>query len=170
MSAPEASALLLKLGAPAHLRRHAALVAQVASELSDALIASGLTLDPHWVRQGALLHDLGKTLHPQELHSPGVLHEEAGYALALSHGVEEALARCCITHARWHEATRFEELVIALADKLWKGKRAQSLEEHLIAQAQAQLPELEPWSLYTTLDSLFERIAAGGDARLTAQC
>ena len=39
-------------------------------------------------------------------------------------GVED-LARFCVTHARWEsDGIGLEDLLVALADKLWKGKWA----------------------------------------------
>jgi hypothetical protein len=52
-----------------------------------------------------------------------------------------------------------------LADKLWKGARVGELEELVIAQA-ATASGQDRWQLFTALDSLFEGIAAGADARL----
>jgi hypothetical protein len=47
----------------------------------------------------------------------------------LKHGVQPEVAKCCVSHAAWRnpDAT-FEERTVALADKLWKGKRDTDLE------------------------------------------
>jgi hypothetical protein len=54
---------------------------------------------------------------------------------------------------------------IALADKLWKGKREASLELAVIDGAAAQL-EVDRWDVFSQLDEVFEQIASGGLARL----
>lgn len=58
-----------------------------------------------------------------------------------------------------------DELVVALADKLWKGARVPELEELVIAKASAASNQ-DRWSLFTALDSLFEEVASGADDRL----
>jgi hypothetical protein len=58
-----------------------------------------------------------------------------------------------------------EELVVALADKLWKGVRHPGLEK-LVIDAASQHRGVDSWELFVELDSIFERVAAEGDARL----
>jgi hypothetical protein len=58
-----------------------------------------------------------------------------------------------------------EELLVALADKLWKGVRNAQLEERVINEA-AKALNRDRWDLFVQLDSLFEDIAADGAARL----
>jgi hypothetical protein len=58
-----------------------------------------------------------------------------------------------------------EELLVALADKLWKGKRDQTLEQ-LVVDGVAARAAKDRWDLFTPLDDAFERIAAGGQERL----
>lgn len=157
--------LLARLNAPAHLIRHLELVSEAAASLTDGLVALGLELDADWIMRASMLHDIGKLLHPEELHAPGHAHEEAGFKLAIAHGLPESLARSCLTHAAWQQAQSLEELVVALADKLWKGKRHEALEAHFVAQASASL-QVEPWALYLSLDDLFEQVVADGPARL----
>jgi hypothetical protein len=60
----------------------------------------------------------------------------------------------------------FEELAIALADCLWKGKRNQELEHRVIA-AVAIMCDRDYWDIFVDLDSGFERVAADGDLRLS---
>ena len=47
---------------------------------------------------GAAIHDIGKTVHPQELSEPGHAHEDAGRRLLLEHAWPEKLARLSVTH------------------------------------------------------------------------
>lgn len=60
----------------------------------------------------------------------------------------------------------FEELLVALADTLWKGSRDADLELRIIDGVAARL-QTDRWDLFQTLDSLFEEIAADGDERLS---
>ena len=158
--------LLDQWEAPAHLVRHLNLVAEVAGLLVEALQQVGLPLDRAWVEAAALLHDVGKLQHPEELHQPGHLHEEAGQQWVRERLGDESLARVCLSHARWRVMScSNEELVVALADKLWKGKRVPELEERLIREVAAETKQ-EFWALFPRLDLVFEELAAGGQQRL----
>lgn len=208
-----------------HLIQHSELVLEAAESLLHDLIplleneAIPYSTNTHHrineqhVRAGALLHDVGKALHPNELSGSGNLHEVSGYNLCLSLGVPVSLARCCITHGqwrRWFDAvdaadasgtlvgnSEFEwlitanDLVIALADTLWKGVRCEWLESlvidavaigvniqqgygvvHRISHADccredvSQHERVRYWRLVMQLDELFESVANLGDERL----
>jgi hypothetical protein len=113
-----------------------------------------------------LLHDAGKILHPEEFSQKGSQHEPAGEALLLSHQVPPHIARCCLSHAQWSSMNcSLEELLVALADTLWKGIRKQELELRVIDAIAAQRKK-DRWDLFIELDALFEKIACGGDDRL----
>ena len=58
-----------------------------------------------------------------------------------------------------------EELIIALADKLWKGKREVDLETAVIERI-SKLTNQDFWQLFIELDSCFENIASEGEERL----
>ena len=58
-----------------------------------------------------------------------------------------------------------EELVIALADKLWKGVRKSELES-LIIDRIAEVVGRDRWDIFIPLDSRFEEIASSGHERL----
>ncbi|MEY4561482.1 MAG: hypothetical protein RLZZ618_759 [Pseudomonadota bacterium] len=162
----DAYRLLQELGAPTHLIRHLQLVGEAADELMAELQKLELKFDSFLVELGAAVHDAGKIMHPSELHSPGSLHEPAGQALLLSHGVQANVARCCITHADWARSdVSFEERLVALADKLWKGKREPEL-ELLVVDGAALLLGRDRWDLFTQLDAGFEVIASRGSDRL----
>jgi hypothetical protein len=156
----DAREVLEAIGAPPRLRVHGALVLEAADALLSTLRQLNVTIDADWVRAGAMLHDAGKTLHPSELDGPGSLHEEAGETLLLSHGVDPRIARCCVSHARWREDCALEELVVALADKLWKGVRVPDLEMRVIDRIG------DRWKNFVALDSAFEAIANEGPKRL----
>lgn len=164
---PQARDLLESLGAPPRLLRHIELVGEAGEELLAGLATFGLALDADFVRAGIVLHDAGKIRHPVELHHSGILHQPAGEAFLLEHGVTPALARVCLSHARWKEIpdVSLEELVIALADKLWKGIRKTELEEFFV-QSVAEHLQKPRWDVFMSLDKLFESIADQGNERL----
>jgi hypothetical protein len=62
-------------------------------------------------------------------------------------------------------AVSLEELLVALADKLWKGVRNSALEERVIDEV-ANATGRSRWDLFVELDSLFEEVAADGSSRL----
>lgn len=163
----DALALLASLGASAWLVRHHELVVEAAELLTRRLSRE---LKVPFVREqvllGAALHDAGKVLHPQELHEPGHQHEPAGEALLLSRGVPARLARICVTHASWQqEGLELEELLVALADKLWKGRREPDLEARVMRRV-ADLTGQEAWQVFDRLDAICEAVAADGEHRL----
>ena len=167
-----ARALLVAIGAPSRLIRHGELVGEAAAEILSALfgvVPPGFDLDRTRVLLGAWLHDAGKSVHPSELAGPGHSHEAAGEGLLLERGVDPRVARMCRTHAQWkemhNEEVTLEDLLVALADSLWKGRRDATLEARVI-DAVAARAGADRWSLFTPLDDTFERVAAGADARL----
>lgn len=158
--------LLVSLGAPPRLLRHIELVHEAAELLLLKLAALHVPIRADFVRVGVALHDSGKVLHPAELNSPGARHEPDGEALLLRSGVSPELARVCMSHARWETMdVSLEELVIALADKLWKGVRSPRLEERCIDAVAAALGKAR-WDVFIELDGSFEDIAGDGQARL----
>jgi hypothetical protein len=162
----DAYGLLRRLGAPERLIVHVQLVAEAADQLVQAYRDLGIDFDARLVELGVAVHDAGKIQHPEELDDPGARHEPAGQALLLAHGVQADVARCCVSHAAWQdEGDSFEERSVALADKLWKGKRVQALELLVLDEAAARL-RVGRWDIFTRLDSVFEEIAAGGVDRL----
>lgn len=162
----EALDLLRDLGAPARLLRHAELVGEAAEGLLTALGAQGVAVHRGLVQVGAVLHDAGKILHPEELHASGDRHEAAGERLLRERGLPPEIARVCRSHAQWAALSpSFEELLVALADKLWKGVRHPELEDRVITEAAARRG-VPKWDLFIALDGAFEAIAADGDARL----
>jgi hypothetical protein len=165
-SVEDANLLLVRLGAPPRLVRHVALVGEAGERLLELAGILHLPIDAALVRVGIVLHDAGKILISGELDAPGGEHEPRGQELLLSHGVSPALARVCLSHARWSDMpVSLEELLVALSDKLWKGVRNAPLEERVINEA-AKALNRDRWDLFVQLDSLFEDIAADGAARL----
>lgn len=62
--------------------------------------------------------------------------------------------------------TSFEGLIVALSDKLWKGKRNTQLEELVIRRCASALGLATHWDVFVKLDTFFEEIASNGLARL----
>jgi putative nucleotidyltransferase with HDIG domain len=163
--------LLVALDAPPRLAAHLRAVHDVAEQLTSALARQypRVAVDRRAVLYGAATHDIGKTLHARELSAPGSAHEEAGYELLLQYGVDPELARFARTHAAWDlPGTAIEDLLVSLADKIWKGERVAGLEQKVvdhIARATGQ----EPWQAYLDLDDILDRLAADADRRLAFQ-
>jgi hypothetical protein len=126
----------------------------------------GIVVDHDLVLLGAALHDAGKTIHVQEMTGPGHRHEAAGERLLIAHGIPAELARFCVTHAAWDDDARtVEDLLVALADKLWKGKREEGLEQRAVVRI-AGLTRRAPWEVFAAFDAICEAIAADGPDRL----
>jgi hypothetical protein len=158
--------LLVGLGAPRRLLRHVELVGEAGDLILSKLAGLAVPLRQDFVRVGIVVHDAGKILHSAELDQPGTMHELAGEALLLGNGVSPELARVCLSHARWATMdTSLEELLIALADELWKGVRKPDLEERVIDAVALALGETR-WEVFVDLDTLFEDVAAAGPERL----
>lgn len=158
--------LLQELGAPERLLLHVRLVGEAADILIQAYEKLGLNFNAKMIELGVAVHDAGKILHPQELNAPGSLHEPTGETLLLTHGVQADIARCCITYATWQgPEVSLEERTVALADKLWKGKREENLELSVVDEVASRLG-VGRWDVFEPLDSAFEAIAADGTERL----
>lgn len=140
---------------------------EAAVELCDALEQKlKLRFDRRLVLLGAALHDAGKTVHRDEMSAPGHRHEAAGRALLLQRGVDAKIARFCVTHAAWNSPDcELEDLLVALADKLWKGKREDSLEKTVLERV-ATLSGRDAWQVFDGLDAICERVASRGEGRL----
>ena len=160
--------LLEDLGATPWLVRHHQLVVEAASVVCERFTRDiGVAFDAEAVLLGASLHDAGKVVHPEEMTNAGHEHEAAGQTLLLERGVPATIARFCVTHASWLDPRcTLEDLLVALADKLWKGKRDEDLERLLVDRLVA-LTGLEPWELFDRVDAICEAIAADGPERLS---
>ncbi|MCR3741147.1 HD domain-containing protein [Actinomadura glauciflava] len=169
---PERAARLLEdLDAPPRLAAHLRAVHDVAAELVGWARERhpGLAVDAEAVLFGAATHDIGKALHPVELSGPGAQHERAGHALLRERGVEERLARFARTHASWDEpGIGIDDLLVSLADAIWKGERLPELEQRLVEVLAAASGRAE-WEEFMDLDDACDRIAAGADRRLAFQ-
>lgn len=163
--------LLRRLAAPPRLAAHLRAVHDVACELVTLLSRRypELTLDGEAVRYGAATHDIGKTVHTGELTGPGSEHERIGYRLLLDHGVPERLARFARTHADWAAPdVELEDLLVSLADKVWKAKRVPELEQRVVDHLAAAAWQ-EPWQVFMTLDDMLTELAEDAAGRLAFQ-
>ncbi|MFJ4654004.1 HD domain-containing protein [Nocardia sp. NPDC088792] len=167
----QAVALLDALDAPPRLAAHLRAVHDVAVQLVAWVETNYSTMefDSDRVLFGAATHDIGKVLHPAELSGPGSAHEQDGYELLIARGIAPAAARFARTHAAWREpGIGFDDLLVSLSDKIWKGKRVAELEQ-LVVDRLAVVSGREPWEVFMGLDEELERIAAAADGRLAFQ-
>ena len=168
---PEAAELLAAWDAPPRLAAHLRAVHDVACDLTQALRERfpALAFDAERVRFGAAIHDVGKVVHRGELSGPGSSHEQAGYDLLLAHGVADELARFARTHAAWGEdGVTIEDLLVSLADKVWKGKRVKDLEQ-LVVDRLGDACDIPAWEAFMALDDILAALAEGSDQRLAFQ-
>jgi|GEM_PF-314509 len=158
---------------PPPLLAHLILVHDVAVRLVTGMrrLWPSLAFDMEAVTFGAAIHDLGKLLHPEEMTGPGEAHRIAGPEFLIEeYGVDPALARFARTHGNWHTIADLllEDLLVALADQIWKGSREELLEEMLTTWI-AGATEQEPWEVFMALDELLTTLAADADKRLMWQ-
>jgi hypothetical protein len=164
----EAAALHAELGAPPRLLAHHRLVHDVAVQVLAA-VGADLAVDADGVRYGAATHDIGKVRYPRELSGPGSRHEEAGRALLLDRGVPPELARYAGSHGSWQRpGLSTEELLVSLADTIWKGRRQADLED-LVAGRLATARRQPRWEAFLHLDDALAPIAEDAPRRLAHQ-
>ena len=165
-SKEDALAFLRSLNAPKRLVKHVELVGEAADLLIDKLNTFNIDFDESFVQAGVVIHDVGKIQFVEELSNKGSDHEAFGKQLLEDKGVSPRLAKVCVTHANWrNEGISFEELIIALSDKLWKGKRVEDL-ERLVIEGISRLSGKDFWLIYQDVDDAFESIASQGHERL----
>jgi len=167
----EAARLLGALPAQPRLVAHLRLVHDVAASLTAALDGSHpeLVFDRAAVLFGAATHDVGKVVHPEELTGPGSAHEPAGQALLLAHDVPDRLARFAGTHGTWTAPDRtIEDLLVSLADKIWKGQRVTGLED-LVVDRLAAATGQPRWQAFLGLDEILAELATAAEHRLAFQ-
>ena len=159
-----------RLPIPPRLYAHLLLVHDVANKLIEAItgIWDNLKIDENLVLFGAATHDIGKCIYTNELSEEGHKHEPEGKHLLISLGVPEEKAKFAFTHATWSEKSSIEELVVSLADKVWKGSRIQDLEDLLIKKISTEI-KTEQWEIFDLLDSIIEDIIKDYDKRLYFQ-
>ncbi len=169
---PEVMDLLAKYAAPPRLIAHLTVVYDVATALITCVDAlwPRLDYDREGVLIGAATHDVGKLIYPNELTGPGSQHEEIGPQLLRESGFSEVHARFARTHARWDReaSAQLEDVLVAFADTIWKGKRDEALEQE-IAWRVAQRSGEEIWEVYMKLDDIACELAKGAHDRILWQ-
>ncbi|GAA1148690.1 hypothetical protein F4556_000933 [Kitasatospora gansuensis] len=163
--------LYVELAAPPRLVAHLRLVHDVAVRLLAGFAEAWpeLTVDAGAVRFGAASHDLGKVRHPEELSRPGSLHEAAGERLLTELGFPPESARFAGSHGSWDRpGISTEELMVSLADKVWKNSRIAGLED-LVGVRIAEATGRAPWEVFLQLDDLLGALGAAADERLAYQ-
>lgn len=166
----EVEVIFKELAIPPRLYAHSLLVHDVANKLVEAMTSTweNLNIDKNSVLFGAAIHDIGKCTHTNELSEKGHKHEQEGKRLLISLGVPEEKAKFAVTHATWFEKSTIEELMVSLADKVWKGSRIQDLEDLLIEKISTKT-KTEHWEIFCLLDSIIEDITKDADKRLSFQ-
>lgn len=167
---PEVIALLTRYAAPPGLIAHLIIVHDVASTLIQQIdmLWPQLDYDREAVLIGAATHDIGKVIYPNELTGPGTQHEEIGPQLLQDSGFSPDRARFARTHGQWSQEAALEDLLVTFADKIWKGKRDEALEQEL-AQQIARQSQKEAWEVYMELDDMANGIAEDADERIVWQ-
>lgn len=167
----QAQRLCDELHAPERLQRHLRLVHDVTASLLNRLAGAfpSVTVERHSVLLGAAVHDLGKTLHPEELTGVGRRHELDGPILLRRHGLPEPIARFARTHGTWEsEFVTFQELLVALADHLWRGSRDNCLENRVLSEITRRTAQAR-WAGFVKMDDICMQLAADGEARMRWQ-
>jgi hypothetical protein len=167
-----ASDLLKRVSAPPRLVAHLTLVHDVACRITGKLSTEfpEFHFNPKFVTFGAATHDIGKSVFREELSVTGQKHEREGEKLLLNLGVPPELARFARTHGEWRLDSNpsVEDLLVALADSVWKGKRDETLEARLIPDISIQTG-LESWAVFESLDNFLSEIAFDADHRIDWQ-
>lgn len=164
--------LLRQVAAPPRLVAHLILVHDVAATLVEGVTAAfpEVTFSREEVLFGASIHDFGKVIESSELNRSGTQHEQRGIELLRSMGVSDDRARFAYSHGNWDRmpSISLEDLLVALADKCWKGKRVDELESKIAALLSAASKKPE-WECFAELDEIVEELTKDADARLAWQ-
>lgn len=168
---PAIQSLLDELDCPGLLQRHLILVYNTASDLTQKMKLEfpAFNLLEDEIAFGAATHDIGKIIEKAELSEKGNRHEQMGYNILINYGIADNLARFTKTHGDWkNDQVKTEDLIVSLADKIWKGQRIDALEERLIAAISTAINE-DYWTVYSKMDRIITEISAGADIRLDWQ-
>ena len=164
--------LLRQVAAPPRLVAHLILVHDVAAILVERMTAAfpEVKFRREEVLFGASIHDFGKVIERAELIRSGTQHEQRGIELLRSMGISGERARFAYTHGNWDRVpgVNLEDLLVALADKCWKGKRVDELESKIAALLSVASKKPE-WACYAELDEIVEELTKDADARLAWQ-
>lgn len=166
----EINSVFQNLEIPSRLYTHLMIVHDVANKLLEEINRTweNLNINKNLVLFGAATHDIGKTIYTNELSEAGDKHEQAGLQLLLSLGISEEKSKFAASHSSWSEDSALEELLVSLADKIWKGNRVQDLEDLLIERISTET-KTERWEVFSLLDSIIDNITKDADKRLSFQ-
>ena len=169
---PEALDIVQQLSAPPRLVAHLVLVHDAACTLIERISAEfpETQFDPELVRFGAATHDIGKIVHPEELIESGKhRHQRSGLELLQSLGIPPERARFAWTHGNWNsDDITLDDLIVALADKSWKGKRIEAL-EHRTTEFLNAATSRPQWACYAELDEMLQLLTRDADKKLAWQ-
>ena len=160
--------MLENLSAPHHLRQHLQIVYTTASELCFLLKQEwpAIEWDEELILFGAGTHDIGKAIIKNELFEKGKEHELVGEKILERFACSKRESRFARTHGNWQEdELQLEDLLVSLADKIWKGKRIEELEEK-VGLALANNLNIPYWEIYEKLNHILEKLSMGADQRL----
>ncbi len=164
--------LLQQHNAPPLLVAHLTLVHDVAWKLTNGIKKSfpKLSFDQEAVIFGAATHDIGKAIHLRELSEAGSEHEITGRELLLKAGFPEEYARFAFTHGgpRREPNPTLEDLLVQVADAIWKGGRYEKTESALMRLIVSRL-KLKDWQVFSILDDLLTELSQDADQRLAYQ-
>lgn len=166
---PQVVDLLRSQDASPRLLAHLLMVHDVAARLTDEMhrVWPRLQFDADAVQIGAATHDIGKVLYPEEVIGPGDEHAAAGERILLQQGFSPAHARFARTHVTWpHDAAPpLEDLLVALADELWRGERDEALEAILTERIATAVQDTQ-WAVFMDLDDIATELAHAGPTRV----
>ena len=151
---------------PARLVEHHRIVSEVAGSLAETLSSIGLEIDAERAELMASIHDVGKSVATDELSGAGSTHEEIGVGVAEDFGLPPSVSKICRSHSsKTTNGMDIEEIVVRLADKLWKGKRDSEFEQQAVSFFAEHLGK-DDWEVFMEVDKLFEAVAESGHQRL----
>ena len=135
----EALNLLRKVGCPQDVIEHTILVSKAALEIASKCERNGITLRKNLIEVGALLHDIGRAK------THGIQHAVVGARIARENGLPENLVEIIENHigagipkeeavkldlpVKDYLQTTPEQMIVAYADKITKGRRKLSFDE-----------------------------------------
>lgn len=167
---PDVQNLLLELNAPPRLAAHLRAVHDVAARIVAWVQERypAVDVDAPRVLAAAALHDIGKVVHPNELSGPGSSHEQSGCVLLRDHGADERVAGMVRDHGSWSADAPLDLLLVCLADKVWKDRRQDDLEQYVVDRLAAATGET-PWSIFAALDEYLTALGRRAGQRLAYQ-
>lgn len=162
--------LLQELEAPERLIRHLFIVHETASLLVNFITKNWpeIAINQHLILFGAATHDIGKTRVTNELYESGNLHENEGEKLLLDKGYTIDEARFASNHSNWQNHDQLEDLLVSLADKVWKGKRIPALEFNTAASIAKKLNQ-DVWEIEPILNAYLDQLALQASSNLNWQ-